>query len=63
MKYKIFGKDRREGAIGVFESFGTVVEAPDEETARAKAREKRYAAGREHVHILETYLYVDREGA
>lgn len=59
MKYKILGKDRREGAIGIFELFGTEIEAPDEETARAKVREKRYAEGREHVHILQTWTYTE----
>lgn len=51
MEYYIVGEDRQQGALGISTRFTEMVEAPDEEVARAVCRSKRYAAGREHVHI------------
>ena len=50
-KWIVNGQDRAMGAIGILQPFSIVVHAENEDAARDKAREARYADNREHVHI------------
>lgn len=51
--YEVGGEDRKVGALGVWQSFTVRVEAKGPKDATNKAREVRYAAGREHVHVYQ----------
>lgn len=52
MRFRVSGFDRPEGApTGVSDGFTLEIEAESASAAIELARQARYAAGREHVHI------------
>lgn len=53
MRYLVRGRNRKVGAIGVFEQFSLTIEASTPVEAIEKARNQRYAEGFEHVDKCE----------
>lgn len=60
-KFRVYGTNRKVGALGLHDYFWVEVEADDKTAAEEKARAERYAAGYEHVHIRDVSKISERK--